>query len=55
MEKKKAFEVVCYGKNGAAIAIINTNDIEAAIDNLVPGTVKIIVHDGKTGKYIIEL
>jgi hypothetical protein len=49
------YEIVCYGKDGAKIASIGTNDLDNVIDHLVPETVKIIVHDGETGKYIMEL
>jgi hypothetical protein len=48
------YEIVCYGSDGAAVAVIETNSIEDAIDSLEPRVVKIIVHDGETGNYITE-
>lgn len=49
------YEIVCYGKDGAAVAVIETNSIEDAIESLEPRVAKIIVHDGETGNYIIDL
>jgi len=51
------YEVCCYGKEGSVLSRVATNDLDNVLDKIlemVPQTVKIIVHDGETGNYITE-